>query len=107
MQDGILLVLVGVLASAISAGLVLWYVGRQDQERAALIDEALALVFRMIGDVVSEAEVRALASWVYDWAGLSAYYAREDWIELVLRLLPNVERGVQAAPAGFGMRRTE
>lgn len=101
MPDGILLVLVGVMAAAVGAGLALWFVRREDAEAGEMVDEALALVGRLLGEWMGDAEVRALASWVYDWAGLSTYYAREDWIDLVLRLRPGVTRGVDAAPLGL------
>ena len=101
MENGILLLLVGVLSAAVSAALAVWWVRRHDPEAGEMLDEALALVGRLLGDWMGEAEVRALAGWVYDWAGLSAYYGREDWIELVLRLRPGVARGVEAAPQGL------
>ena len=101
MENGILLVLVGVLAAAIGAGLAVWFVRRENPQAGEALDEALALVGRLMGEWMGDAEVRALASWVYDWAGLSAYYAREDWIALVLRLRPGVARGVDAAPMGL------
>ena len=101
MTDGILLVLVGVVAAAVAAGLTVWWVRREDAEAGEVVDEALALVGRLLGEWMGEAEVRALAGWVYDWAGLSAYYGREDWVALVLRLWPGVERGLAAAPMGL------
>lgn len=101
MQDGILLVLVGVVMAGLGAALAVWWVRRQDQAAGEMLDEALLLVGRLLGEWMGEAEVRALASWVYDWAGLSAYYGREDWVALVLRLWPRVEQGMAGAPVGL------
>lgn len=107
MQDGVLLVLVGVVMAGLGAALAVWWVRRTDKEAGELVDEALLLVGRLLGEWMGEEEVAALAAWVYDWAGLSAYYSRAEWVALVLRLWPRAEGALEAAPAGLrrGMRR--
>lgn len=95
MENGVLVVVGFVAAVACVAAVGLLWLRRRDAERAEVVQAALAAVARAINDVLSDAEVRALAGWAYDRFGVSQYYSREDWVALCLRLVREAE-GVQA-----------
>ena len=88
MDNGI--VLVAVTVAAIAAGVVVWLLMRRNlpPEASQVIAEAVAKVKDLLGEVVTEAEVRAMAAWAYDKLGAgSVYYSREQFIELVTRAI--------------------
>jgi len=100
MDSDLVLIAVGGIAAlvgALAAGL--WLMRRYNPERAEVIAEALAVVARAISETLSDAEVQALAGWVYDRWGLSQYYSREEWGAFVLRLVRRGEAELPAAQA--------
>jgi len=99
MDNLVLVAVAGVaaLAGALAAGL--WLMRRYNPERAEAVQAALAVVARAISETLSDAEVQALAGWVYDRWGLSQYYSREEWCAFVLRLVRRGEAELGAARA--------
>ena len=91
-----LTILLVILAAIAGAGLM--YIGlRRNLPPGATYDIALAVAYirRLLGDVVTEAEVRALASWAYDKLKLgSQYYSKEAFVDEVTRVLMHaIENG--------------
>ena len=91
MENGVLVVVGFVAAVAVVASVGLLWLRRRDAGRAEVVQAALAAVARAINDVLSDAEVRALAVWAYEHFGVSQYYSREDWVALCLRLVREAE----------------
>lgn len=86
MDQGIALIAIAI--AAIVAGAVVWLVLRRNlpPEASQVIAEAVAKIKDLLGEVVTEAEVRAMAAWAYDKLGAgSQYYSREQFIDLVTR----------------------
>ena len=82
------LTIVTVILAAIAAGAVVWIPLRRNlpPEASQVIAEAVAKIKDLLGEVVTEAEVRAMAAWAYDKLGAgSQYYSREQFIDLVTR----------------------
>lgn len=98
MTDGILIVMVAVVAMIAGGALALMWLRRSDPDRAAVVAEALAAVARAVSSTMTEAEIRAIASWIYDNSGVSKYYTRAAWIQFCLRIIP------RAAPAASQAR---
>lgn len=91
MENGVLAALGFVVGVAAVTAVGLLWLRRRDAERAEVVQAALAAVARAINDVLSDAEVRALAGWAYDVFGVSQYYSREEWVLLCLRLVREAE----------------
>ena len=91
MENGVLAAVGFVAAVAVVASVGLLWLRRRDADRAEVVQAALAAVARAINDVLSDAEVRALAGWGYDHFGVSQYYSREDWVLLCLRWVREAE----------------
>lgn len=102
--NGILYVLIAVVALIAGAGIALMFARKRDPERAATIAEALAIVARAVSSTMTDAEIKALASWIYDNSGVSKYYSRTAWIEFCLRLVP---RTVPVASLARAMARRD
>lgn len=96
-MENAVLVAIGFVA-AVSGGLAvaLWYAGRSDPARAEVVQLGLAAVARAVNGALGDAEVEALASWAYDWFGVSEYYSREAWIAFVLRRVRGAETDLAA-----------
>lgn len=82
------LTIVAAILAAIAAAAVVWLVLRRNLPPAAAeeLAEAVAYVKQQLRGTVTEAEVRAMAGWVYDTLKTgSNYYTREQFIDLVTR----------------------
>jgi hypothetical protein len=103
-NNTLLIVIVAIAAAASGAGIGLMFARKQDPARAELIDEALATVARTLGALLGDTEIRAVASWVYDAMGVSAYYSKEDWIAYCMRMLRRADQVARTAPDGLSVR---
>lgn len=98
MDNGVLVVLVAIamVASGIAVGLLI--ARRNDPGRDDLIKTALITVARTLGATLGDAEIRAVASWVYDAMGVSGYYSKDEWIAYCIRMLRRAEQTAVQAP---------
>lgn len=88
MPDTITLILIVITALA-GAGIV-WFVLRRNLPPAAAQDmaEAVAYVKDILRGVVSEAEIRAVATWLYrNMKTGSQYYTEAEFVDLVTRAI--------------------
>lgn len=86
MDNGVMLI--AVIVAALTAGVIVWLVLRRNlpPEAAEELAEAVAYVKQQLRGVVTEAEVRAFAAWIYDTLRTgSNYYTRQQFIDLVTR----------------------
>ena len=86
MDQGIALIAIAI--AALAAGVIVWLVLRRNlpPEAAEELAEAVAYIKQQLRGVVTEAEVRAMAAWIYDTLRTgSNYYTREQFIDLVTR----------------------
>lgn len=105
MDQGI--ALIAVIVAAITAGVIVWLGLRRNlpPEAVAFIAEAAAQVRALLGAVVTEAQVRDLAGWMYDrWGAGSRYVTRDEFIELVVRA---VMQAAQTTPATYTAARAD
>lgn len=80
--------LVGIVIAALAGAGIVYFVFRRNLPPGAAQDlaEAVAYVKDLLSGVVGEAEVRALATWVYrNMKTGSQYYTEEQFVDLVTR----------------------
>ena len=89
--------LIAIIVAAIAGAGLMWIGLRRNLPPGATYDVSLAVAYvrQLLGDVVTEAEVRAMASWAYDKLKLgSQYYSKEDFVNEVTRVIMHaIENG--------------
>ena len=89
--------LIAIIVAAIAGAGLMWIGLRRNLPPGATYDVSLAVAYvrQLLGDVVTEAEVRALASWAYDKLKLgSQYYSKEAFVDEVTRVIMHaIENG--------------
>ena len=106
MDNGI--TLIAIVVAAATAGVIVWYGLRRNlpPEVAEQLAEAAAQVREMLGGVVTEQDVRAVATFIYrSFATGSKYISEEQFVDLVTRAVlranaNQAELRSQAAAAG-------
>lgn len=80
------LIMFGLLIAGIVIGVVLAMVLRKYPKAEQNVGQALLLVALALRATFDDAEVTAVASWVYKNTMVSQYYAEADWLALALRV---------------------
>ena len=80
------LIMFGLLIAGIVIGVVLAMVLRKYPKAEQNVGQALLLVALALRATFDDAEVTAVAGWVYDNTMVSQYYDREAWLALVRRV---------------------
>lgn len=86
MADWNFLLMFGVLVAGIVIGVVLAMVLKRYPATEQNVSQALLLVALALRATFDDAEVKAVASWVYKNTMVSQYYGEDDWTALVLRV---------------------
>lgn len=86
-MDSNFLPMFGLLVAGIVIGVVTALVVKaRFPQSEQYVGQALLLVALALRATFDEAEVKAVAGWIYDQTLVSKYYEREAWISLVLRV---------------------
>lgn len=102
MADWNFLITFAVLLAGIVIGVVLAMVLRKYPATEQNVGQALLLVALALRATFDDAEVAAVAGWIYDNTMVSQYYTRDAWLALVLRvfkMLPQQTATTAAAAA--------
>ena len=96
MDNGI--ALIAIVVAAVTGSAIVWFALRKNLPPAASQDvaEAVAYVKDILRGVVTEAEVKAVATWVYrSMKTGSQYYTEAQFVDLVTRA---IMRGLEHQP---------
>lgn len=101
MEANFLLLFAAMVAGIAIGVVVMLVVKARYPQNEQNVGQALLLVALALRATFDDAEVMAVAGWVYERTMVSQYYSKDDWIALALRvfaLLPQ-QTAVQASAA--------
>lgn len=99
MADYSFLIMFGVLVAGIVIGVMLALVLRKYPTTEQNVSQALLLVALALRATFDEAEVDAVAGYIFDHTMVSQYYGRDAWLALVRRVFNMLPQRTAVAAA--------